>query len=127
MHRLLLALLLPLLASAVATAAEPARAASGAAHGKAAKAARAVPVRLVDINSASRDELKTLPGVGDAEAAKIIARRPYLTKTELVSKGVMQVGPFTSLRHQVVAMPAKKAAKTARPPAAKASQAAPRS
>jgi hypothetical protein len=58
----------------------------------------------VDINSATRKELMTLPGVGRAEADKIIANRPYLTKTELVTKGVLPTGPFLSLKHQVVAM-----------------------
>lgn len=68
-------------------------------------------VKLVDINSASLKQLKTLPGIGDAEAKKIIAHRPYLTKTELVSKGVLPTGPYLSLKRQVVAMPPKKSAK----------------
>jgi len=59
----------------------------------------------VDLNSASRKELMTLPGIGAREAALIVAKRPYLTKTELVSKSVLPVGPFLSLRHLVVAMP----------------------
>jgi hypothetical protein len=59
----------------------------------------------VDINSAKRQELMTLPGIGAAEADRIVAHRPYLTKTELVTKGALQTGPFLSLRHLVVAMP----------------------
>ena len=46
----------------------------------------------------------TLPGVGAAEAERIIAGRPYLTKTELVSKNVLPTGPYLSLRKHVVAM-----------------------
>jgi DNA uptake protein ComE-like DNA-binding protein len=68
------------------------------------KAASAGPVALVDINSASRKQLKTLPGIGDAEANKIIANRPYLSKTELVSKNVLPVGPYVSLKNRVIAM-----------------------
>ena len=58
----------------------------------------------VDINSASRKELMTLPGIGGAEADRIIAHRPYLTKTELVTKQVLPAGPFFSIRHLVIAM-----------------------
>ncbi len=58
----------------------------------------------VDINSAARKELMTLPGIGAAEADKIIANRPYLTKTELVTKGVLPEGPFLSVKNLVVAM-----------------------
>jgi hypothetical protein len=65
----------------------------------------AVVEHYVDLNSASRKELMTLPGIGAKEAAQIVANRPYLTKTELVSKNVLPVGPFLSLRHLVVAMP----------------------
>ncbi|MEO7707389.1 MAG: helix-hairpin-helix domain-containing protein [Caldimonas sp.] len=60
--------------------------------------------QLVDINSAARSELTTLPGIGPAEAERIIANRPYLTKTELVTKQVLPVGPYLSLKNQVVAM-----------------------
>jgi len=84
----------------------------------------AAPAKLVDINSAGRKELMTLPGIGGAEATKIIANRPYLTKTELVTKGVLPTGPYLSLKKQVVAMQTIKPAtgKTAEP--AKAAPAA---
>ena len=51
---------------------------AGPASAATKKTAPAKPIKLVDINSASRKELKTLPGIGDAEADKIIAARPYL-------------------------------------------------
>ena len=47
-----------------------------------------------------------LPGIGAAEAGRIIANRPYLSKTDLVTKNALPIGPFLSIRHLVVAMPA---------------------
>jgi DNA uptake protein ComE-like DNA-binding protein len=61
------------------------------------------PVKLVDINSASRAELKTLPGIGDAEADRIIKARPYLSKAELVTKNVMPEGVYVALKKQIIA------------------------
>lgn len=61
------------------------------------------PVKLVDINHASIRELKTLPGIGDAEAQRIIANRPYWSKAQLVSKNVLPQGPYVSIRRQIVA------------------------
>jgi hypothetical protein len=80
-------------------------------------------LHYVDINSASRKELMTLQGIGAAEADQIVAHRPYLTKTELVTKGVLPTGPFLSIKHQIVAMQkfdSKKVA-AAKPPRAAAS------
>jgi len=57
----------------------------------------------VDINSASRAELKTLPGIGDAEAKKIIAGRPWLTKIDLVTRNVLPEGVYHALRDQIIA------------------------
>ena len=67
------------------------------------KAAPAAPIKRVDINSASRAELKTLPGIGDAEATRIIAGRPYLTKVDLITKKVLPEGVYVALRDQIVA------------------------
>lgn len=88
-------------ASAASAASAPAKA-----HGH-KKAATAKPARVkqIDINSASREQLKTLPGVGDAEADKIIAGRPYLTKAELVSRKVLPTGPYLSIKRLIIAKP----------------------
>ena len=85
--------------SSAASAPMPAARASAAAK----PSVPAAPIKVVDVNSASRKELMTLPGIGAAEADKIIANRPYLTKTELVSKAGLPIGPFTALRDRIVA------------------------
>ncbi len=60
--------------------------------------------KLVDINSASRKDLMALPGIGAAEADRIIACRPFLTKADLVTKKVLPAGPFLTLKDRVVAV-----------------------
>lgn len=59
---------------------------------------------LVDINSASRAQLKTLRGIGDAEADRIIAGRPYLSKADLASRNVIPTGIYLSLKNQIIAL-----------------------
>jgi DNA uptake protein ComE-like DNA-binding protein len=59
---------------------------------------------LIDINSASRAQLKTLPGIGDAEAERIIAGRPYLTKAGLVTDKIIPAGVYQAIRHRIVAI-----------------------
>ena len=71
---------------------------------KSAKAAKArAKVKLVDINSAGKRELMTLPGIGDAEADKIIAGRPYLVKAHLVTHDVLPRAVYEDLKKLVIA------------------------
>jgi competence protein ComEA len=76
-------------------------------------AAPAKPEKKVDINNASLAELKTLPMVGDAEAKKIIANRPFTNKTDLVVKAGLPEGVYTSIKNRIVLRkPVKTAPKT---------------
>ena len=60
-------------------------------------------IQKVDINNASLDELKTLPGIGDADAAKIIAGRPYGSKAWLITNKILDMGSFQAIRHLIAA------------------------
>ena len=70
------------------------------------KKSSAVPSsQQTDINSASRERLKTLPGIGDAEAAKIVAGRPYYSKTDLVTRGDLSEGAYAAIKYRIFAAP----------------------
>jgi len=73
----------------------------------AASAAKGPPVTKrpapIDINSASRDQLKTLPGIGDAEANRIISGRPYHSTADLAERGVIPTGVYVSLKGRIIA------------------------
>jgi competence protein ComEA len=79
-----------------------------------AKRKAAAKVKLVDINSAKKEELKKLPGISDAEAAKIIAGRPYGSKAWLVSRNILAADKYPALKDMVIArQPYKDGAKNA--------------
>ena len=67
------------------------------------KTPRIPAAQLVDINTAKADELKKLPGIGDAEAAKIIAGRPYGSKSWLHTKNILSPEKYEPIRELVAA------------------------
>lgn len=57
----------------------------------------------VDINSATADQLRAIPGIGSVYAKRIIASRPYTSKDQLVSKGVLPQGIYDKVKGYLVA------------------------
>jgi competence protein ComEA len=75
------------------------------ASAKAKRTKVAKKIKLVDINSAGKAQLKKLPGIRDAEAGKIIAGRPYLSKADLVTQHIMSLAEYEKLKELVIALP----------------------
>lgn len=57
----------------------------------------------LDINSASEDDLKALPQIGDARASAIVKGRPYARKDELVSKKVLTQKQYDGIKDKIIA------------------------
>jgi DNA uptake protein ComE-like DNA-binding protein len=58
---------------------------------------------LLDINSATKDELDALPGIGEKFSQKIIDGRPYAKKTDLVRKKVIPQATYDKIKDKIIA------------------------
>jgi DNA uptake protein ComE-like DNA-binding protein len=96
-----------LLCSSTCTAAQNQSAAAASAPASAGTSAHAnktsAAVTPIDINSASKTQLKKLPGIGDAQADKIIAGRPYGSKAWLVTHDIIPAMHYEQIKDLIIA------------------------
>ncbi len=69
----------------------------------ATKSSKTAKSKLVDINSASKNALDALPGIGAAYSQKIIDGRPYNSKRDLVSRNILPQATYDGIKDQIVA------------------------
>jgi DNA uptake protein ComE-like DNA-binding protein len=81
----------------------PGKMAPGSKMAPAEKMAPAPKAELLDINSATAEQLDALPGIGKAYSAKIITGRPYKGKDDLVNKNIVPQKTYDGIKDKIIA------------------------
>ena len=76
--------------------------------GATAATSTAATGNLLDINTATLDQLKSLKGVGDAYSKRIINGRPYTAKSQLTTRGVLPQATYDGIKDKIIARAVKK-------------------
>ena len=105
--RVVVVVLALILMGTIGFAADPTAPAAGTmkAAGQKVEAAKK---ELIDINTASKEQLKSIPVIGDAYSQKIIDGRPYAKKDQLVSKKIVPKGTYDKIKDLIIAKQPKK-------------------
>jgi competence protein ComEA len=77
-----------------------------------AQMAKAANGEKLDLNTATKDQLKALPGIGDVYSQKIIDGRPYRTKLDLVHRKIISQSLYDKIKDQIIAKQPKANAMT---------------
>ncbi len=100
---LIMRVLVALLALGLFTSAGAAQSASQAGAMRAQMPRARAKAKLLDINSATPEQLDALPGIGEAYAKKIVDGRPYKMKTDLVRRKIIPQATYDKIKDQIIA------------------------
>ena len=103
MRKVVATLLTAIFALSLTLGANSAFAQSTTTSSSTAAKAKTAAADKIDINSATKDQLDALPGIGDKYAQKIIDGRPYRTKRDLVTKKIIPASTYEKIKDQIIA------------------------